>query len=266
VVIPARRFATGDVVLHWPPEEDLTGPGRLRGRWGDVSTDQAEHPGAAEHSGEVADDPPTTRNRARGLQEAVAVVLLAVTAILTAWTGFQSSKWGGAMSTAFSRASSARVEAARHDNDAATRQAIQVGLFTQWVQAVGAKDTTVSTFISARFPEPLATAFQDWLATRPLVDPSAPRSPFDMPSYRIPERGEAAAADSRADAKFQEALRNNQRGDNYTVLTVLFAVVLFFGAMSTRITSYAARWVILGLAIATFLAGTGLLIALPKLV
>jgi hypothetical protein len=139
-------------------------------------------------------------------------------------------------------------------------------LFTEWVQAVGEKDTKVSAFLSARFPEPLATAFKDWVATRPLVNPSAPRSPFDMPSYRVPERTAAAAADSRADAKFQEALRNNQRGDNYTVLTVLFAIVLFFAAMSTRITSYVARWVILGLAIAAFLAGVGLLISLPKLV
>jgi hypothetical protein len=46
---------------------------------------------------------------------------------------------------------------------------------------------------------------------------------------------------------------------------VLFAVVLFFAAMSTRITSYVARWVVLGFAIATFLTGVGFLISLPKL-
>jgi hypothetical protein len=215
--------------------------------------------------GEITDKPPPDRDRARGPQEIVAVVLLSVTAILTAWSGFESSKWGGAMSISFSQASSARIEAARHDNDAVTRQAIQVGLFTQWTQAVGQNNTKVSSFISARFPQPLATAFKDWVATRPLTNPYAPRSPFDMPSYKVPDRAAAAAADSRADVKFQEALRDNQRGDNYTVLTVLFAVVLFFAAMSTRITSYVARWVVLGFAIATFLTGVGFLISLPKL-
>ena len=227
---------------------------------GNVSTAQAED------SGEVADKPQPDRDRATGLQEVIAVVLLSVTAILTAWSGFQSSKWGGAMSISFSQASSARIEAARHDSNAVTRQAVQVGLFTQWVQAVGNNDTKVSNFLSARFPEPLATAFKDWVATHPLTNPSAPRSPFDMPSYKVPEKAAAAEADSRADAKFQEALRNNQRGDNYTVLTVLFAIVLFFSAMSTRIGSYVARWWVLGIAIATFLAGVGLLISLPKLV
>ena len=45
--------------------------------------------------------------------ELVAVLLLSITAIMTAWAGFQSSKWGGAMSISFAQASTARIEAAR---------------------------------------------------------------------------------------------------------------------------------------------------------
>jgi hypothetical protein len=61
-------------------------------------------------------------------RELVAVVVLSVTAIATAWTGFQASKWGGAMSINFSRASSARIEAARLDGAANRRQTNQVSL------------------------------------------------------------------------------------------------------------------------------------------
>ena len=39
------------------------------------------------------------------------VVLLSVTTIAAAWSGFEASKSGGAMSIAFSQASAARVEA-----------------------------------------------------------------------------------------------------------------------------------------------------------
>ena len=46
-------------------------------------------------------------------REIVVVVLLSVTTILTAWVGFQSSKWGGAMSISFAQASTARIEATR---------------------------------------------------------------------------------------------------------------------------------------------------------
>jgi hypothetical protein len=209
---------------------------------------------------------PGSSRRATEFQELIAVVLLSVTAILTAWSGFEASKWGGAMSISFSQASSARIEAAQHNNAAVTRQAIQVSLFTAWVQATGEQNQAVADFISARFPEPLATAFQDWLATKPLQNPSAPDSPFDMPSYQLDDKAQAAAADNRADMKYRQALRNNQRGDNYTVLTVLFAAVLFFGALTTRLGSYRARWILLSLAIALFLTGVGFLAALPKLV
>src|SRR4051795_8227857 len=83
-----------------------------------------------------------------------AVLLLSVTAIMTAWTGFQSSKWGGAMSISFAQASTARIEAARLEGVANRKQTIQVSLFTQWLQAYQADDTTLTTFLEQRFPEP----------------------------------------------------------------------------------------------------------------
>src|SRR3954451_17329088 len=98
-------------------------------------------------------------SRAIDWRELVVVVVLSVTAIATAWTGFQASKWGGAMSISFSKASSARIEAARLDGAANRRQTIQVSLFTQWLAAYQNHDTQLTTSLEARFPEPLATAF-----------------------------------------------------------------------------------------------------------
>jgi hypothetical protein len=198
--------------------------------------------------------------------ELIVVVLLSVTTILTAWTAFQSSKWGGAMSIAFSQASTARIEAARLDGTANQRTALQVGLWTQWVDAVANDDEPRADFLQERFPEPLAAAHEEWLATQPLKSDDAPSSPFQMPSYVVEERLEAAEADARADAKFADALRNNQRGDNYTLLTVLFAAVLFFGAMSSRLDSMRSRWVLLGFGVVMALAGVTLLATFPKLV
>ena len=50
--------------------------------------------------------------RWRRASEIAGVFLLSVVAVLTAWCGFQASKWGGEMSIAFSQASSARIQAA----------------------------------------------------------------------------------------------------------------------------------------------------------
>jgi hypothetical protein len=199
-------------------------------------------------------------------RELVAVLLLSVTAIVTAWTGFQASKWSGAMSISFSEASSNRIKAARFEGDANRKQTVQVSLFTQWLQAYQDDDSELTDFLQARFPEPLATAFPAWIAERPLKNPDAAPTPFAMPSYVIPEHLQAAKADAVADEKFALALRYNQRGDNYTVLTIGFATVLFFGALSGRMRSPSMQWVLLGLGCVGFLVLASLLFSFPKLV
>lgn len=198
-------------------------------------------------------------------RELVAVVLLSVTAICTAWTGFQSSKWGGAMSISFSQASTARIEASRLEAIANSRATIQVSLFTQWLQAYQNDDEELTAFLQERFPEPLKTAFPVWLASRPVNNPNAAATPFDLPEYVIPESEQAREADARADAKFQDALDNNQRGDNYTILTVAFATVLFFTALSGRFQRPATQWFMLSVAAVGFVVTAIFLIAFPKL-
>jgi hypothetical protein len=199
-------------------------------------------------------------------REVVVVVLLSVTTILTAWVGFQSSKWGGAMSIAFSQASSARIEATRYEGVANRKISVQADLFAQWASAYSGGDTALADFLADRFPEPLATTFPIWLESEPLKNPDAAASPFDLPEYRIPELAQAAASDARADAKFQQALTNNQRGDNYTLLTVAFAAVLFFAAMSGRMRSTRGGDMLLGLALLLFVVASAFLVAFPKLV
>ena len=197
--------------------------------------------------------------------ELLAVIVLSATSILTAWSAFQASKWGGAMSIAFSEASSARIESTRLDGAADVRTANQLGLWTEWASATTDDDAALASFLVERFPEPLATAHEDWLAAGGLAS-DAPSSPFEMPSYVLPERVEAANASDRAGERFQTALRNNQRGDDYTVLTVLFAVVLFFTAMSGRVRAKRSQQVLLAMGLAFGCLGLVLLLTFPKLV
>lgn len=198
-------------------------------------------------------------------RELVAVVLLSVTAIFTAWSGFQASKWGGIMSISFGQASAARVEASRRDAAADQRQAIHVSLFAQWLQAEGAGTVRVRDFVASRFPEPLDSAFRAWLATDPETNPDAPTSPFAMPEYALPERAAALDADRRADERFAEGLEANQRGDNYTLLTVAYASVLFFAGMSAKVRSPRSQWVLVGVAVVFFVAATTLVGTFPKI-
>lgn len=199
-------------------------------------------------------------------RELIAILLLSVTAILTAWTGFQASKWSGAMSISFSQASTNRIAAARFESTANRKLSVQVALFTQWLEAYQSGDTELTEFLQARFPEPLATVFPAWLDARPLKDPDAPATPFDMEEYVIPESVQAGAADRKADQKFAQALRNNQRGDNYTVLTIGFATVLFFTALSERMRRRSAQWALLCIGGVGFVLLAVILATFPKMI
>lgn len=228
--------------------------------------------GSAREAAEAADEkahadgPPAEPIGAERVRDIIAVVILSITAVLTAWSGFQSSKWGGEMSISFSRASTARIEASREADRANAARGYDLDVFGIYVQAVASHDQALADFAEERFSDAFRPAFDEWIAMKPLENPEAPKSPFALDSYQPPGQQEAADADARADELFQTALRNNQRGDNYTLLTVLFALVLFFTSVAGRPKLAVMRWFMLGLAATLLVVGAGFLTAFPKIV
>jgi hypothetical protein len=216
--------------------------------------------------GEAGEETTADRGHWAGITELMAVVLLSVTAVLTAWSGFEANKWGGEMSIAFSRASSARVEASRHASEANAARTFDLIIFSVYVQAAAENNRPLRDFVQTRFTEHFKVAFDAWTAMSPVHNPDAPKGPFALPEYRPPGQAESAEANARADNQFQKALQYNQRGDDYPLLTVLFALVLFFTAVSQRLTSRRLTLVVLSGALVLLLTGIGFLVSLPKIV
>jgi hypothetical protein len=208
-----------------------------------------------------AKEPRTPAERRAALRETLALVLLAITAIMTAWCGFESSKWGGEMSISFSRASTARIEAARQQGIANNARQEDLTIYSVYVQAEASGDAKLADYVQARFTEPFQVAFDAWVAAGKPTN-----APFAMPEYVPPGTTEAAAADQRADELFATALTNNQRGDNYTILTVLAALVLFFAAISGRLKRPAQQWGALIFAGVLFLVGVVVAATFPVII
>ena len=202
----------------------------------------------------------TTRQR-RDVFDVIAVFVLSITAVLTAWCGFEASKWGGDMSIAFSEASGARINAGVADGTAGDARQYDLTIWTEWVLADRAQDAELTAFIEERFSPEFAVAFDAWEAGG-----RADLGPFVMDEYVPPGSAEAAELTERADARFADALESNQRGDNYTLLTVLFALVLFLTAMSQRDLTMWVRWVLLGLAVVVGITGAVIMLTFPILI
>lgn len=166
--------------------------------------------------------------------EFFSAIVLALAAVLTAWCGYQAALWGGKQAKAYSDASAARIMAAQQTSEAMLRSSIHIGLFTEYAAAISQENQRLADFLYARFPPELKTATKAWRATDPLNNPNAPLSPFDMPAYQLPQQAEAQRLEEEAGQKSAEADQANAQSDQYVLLTVIFATVLFFGGISGK--------------------------------
>jgi hypothetical protein len=177
--------------------------------------------------------------------ELVAAIALSIAAVATAWSGFQASRWNGEQAVASSHANATRIAAARAEGEARTNLQIDIETFVQWVDARAVGKESLAQFYERRFRPEFEPAFDAWIATRPLRNPSAPPTPFTMPEYQPAAETEADQLGEQADAYSEDMRRDIQRATNYVLAVVLFSVSLFFAAISTRLSSRRLRVVLL---------------------
>jgi hypothetical protein len=179
--------------------------------------------------------------------ELVALLLLAVAAVATAWSSYQANRWNGEQAKTASRVNATRIDAARASALANAQTQIDIATFMQWIDAYAHEDTRLAAFYERRFRKEFKPAFRAWIASRPLKNPGAPLTPFAMPQYRLAATADASRLDSQAEALSARVRANIQRSSNYVLSVVLFSVALFFAGISTKLTTPRLRVILLGL-------------------
>lgn len=212
--------------------------------------------------------------------ELIATIIMALAAIATAWCAFQATKWSGIQAIEFSNANAARIESTRADNTAGQQTAVDIGLFTEWLNAISDElrageieleagepyeptPETLSAFYYERMRDEFKPALEAWLATEPLANSDAPASPFAMEEYQLASAQQADELLEQAAVDRQDALDANQNGDNYVLTTVGFALVIFFGGVSSKLAERRNRWIALSVALLLFAGGLVAVFLLP---
>lgn len=212
--------------------------------------------------------------------ELIEAIVLSVAAVLAAWTGFQAAKWSGVQADSYSRAGASRVEASRASTLAGQETTIDVITFTDWLTAAeqeGLLDQpptpgevyqpdpdTLSGFLYERFRPEFKTAVDAWVATQPRVNPDAPATPFAMDDYHLAAADEADGLERQAEQRSAQAREANQRADNYVLMTIMFATVLFFAGISSKMDTARARVLLLGLGIVVLVGAFAVVASFPK--
>jgi hypothetical protein len=201
--------------------------------------------------------------RLNRILETISAILLSLATVGSAWCAYQSARWNGVQAISFSAANGARTESVRMSNEALQLTSIDVGMFTQLATAYSEENEFLFNFIMDRFRPEMKPAVEAWIATEPLKNPQAPSSPFAMAEYTSAAQDEADRLLEVAEQRLQEAEAANQTSDNYVLLTVMFASVLFFGGISTKFDMFKIRVALIAFAFLIFAAGIVVLATYP---
>lgn len=195
--------------------------------------------------------------------ELAAVVLLSLTTLATAWSGYQAARWSGDQSQSYARASATRVKAQQQATEYGQLRIADLTTFNQWLNADRAGDDALARIYVRRFRPEFVPAFEAWLAQRPFTNAAAVPGPQLMPQYRLATARRAAAYDREADALYREGTDAKSNDDKYVLSTVFFAAVLFFAGISLRLDWRPLRITVMTLATAMLLGGAVFVASLP---
>ena len=198
--------------------------------------------------------------RREGLLEVAEAVLLAVVAIATAWSGYQTGKWDGLQASLYSLANKYRVEGDSANTLSGQQRLYDNTTFGFWLSAKAQGNEADARLFERRFRPEYRPAFNAWIALDPLNNPKAPPGPVFMPQYRNAQAERAAAKEHQASEAFEEGSHAREQGDRYLRNTVLLATVLFLTALAQKFRLHSVR---LGLLV---LCGVLLVIALVFIV
>jgi hypothetical protein len=185
--------------------------------------------------------------------ELLSTILLAVAAVATAWSTYQSTQWRGEQAVDTSKATAARIESSETATRAGQLTQIDIATFVQWTDARVAGNVGLANFYRRRFRPEFQPAFDAWLAARPFTNPNAPLTPFAMPQYKVSEAARSAELNVQAGVHSNDAETANQRADDYVLAVVLLASALFFAGISTKLHSQGQREALLALGWLIFL-------------
>ncbi len=185
----------------------------------------------------------------------VTAIMLGTVAVATAWSGYQSARWNGQQTAHYSQASALRVQFT-HDSTLASQYMLyDVDIFNQWLNAYSHGETSLANLYQRRFRAEFRPAFEAWLATNPFNNPNAPPEPIFMPQYKLSLQEKADQLQAQAENGFKQAEVDAEQSDDYLLVTVFLATVLFFTAIAERFDWNWIRALILMIALAMLLLG-----------
>jgi hypothetical protein len=195
--------------------------------------------------------------------ELVAAFILAGATIMAAWSAYQSTRWSGNQANASAAAGALRAESNAQTALFGATVGIDVQLWTLWLDQAAREDPQAMEFVAERFRDEFKPAFEEWLALVPEGE-APPGTPFASELYAPATEANAQRLTAEAELRAAEARKSNQIGDNFVLMAVIMASVLFFAGVGTKFKGRLTRVIMISIAMLLFVGGLLVILSLPQ--
>ena len=180
--------------------------------------------------------------------EILEAILLAIVAVATAWSGYQTGRWDAVQAHNYGLSNKERAAENRAATVSGQQRIYDTTTFGFWLQQKASGDEKSAALFVRRFRPEYARAFRAWIRLDPLHNLRAPAGPVFMPQYHNAAGERAAKLDKKASAEFEAGTNARETGDRYLRNTVLLATVLFLTALAQKFKVTRVRLSLLGVA------------------
>jgi hypothetical protein len=186
------------------------------------------------------------------LLEVLAVALLGVATVGSAWCGYQASRWNSEESDLARASATLQVEAARQFGLATQVVSYDTNTISQYANAAAVDNTRLMQFYRETLIRPEFLPILDrW--QQEVAAGSSPENLLDDQDYVNAQLAQYRETQTRAEALSVEAQEAGAEADDYVLTTLILASALFFAGLTTSFRVRFARLMLLG--------GSSLLIA-----
>jgi hypothetical protein len=217
--------------------------------------------GPEEHAEGYEEEREKRLNRTISMLEAG---MLALVAVLAAWSGYSAAKWSTESSLLLATANADRAKANAASLDALSALNFDVTTFTSWFTAYIAGNRSAMAIAEKRFTPNLDAAFRAWLATHPATNPASPPGPTYMPQYHQSQKAQAAKLSAQATVDYATGEKAGANSDDYVRTTVYLAIVLFLAGIGSHFDYRSIRYGLAGFGGALLVVAIVLLATAPK--
>jgi hypothetical protein len=173
--------------------------------------------------------------------ENIMAVLMAVAAISATWASFEASRWGGRGSSLVSESTVLRADSSRWAARGAEQTSVDASVWIEWQKAVLLGRDDFAAFIHERFSPELDEAQDAWFGRtlrdedgNPVNGKLPKGTPMGLDSYIPPGQEKSEQFAAKAEELLAESSIYGATSSRYTMLTIMFALVLFFGSVATK--------------------------------